>query len=72
MHLGDRREIGGFAGMEAHPKQRSAGLEQVEKDSAAPVLGRLALAGRTVFDQFGLRLPGFPVSEESAPLMHRV
>jgi hypothetical protein len=37
-----------------------------------PVLGRLALSGPAVFDQFGLRLSAFPAPEESAPLMLRV
>jgi hypothetical protein len=53
--------------VETHPEQRSAGLEQVEKDAAPPVLDRFALAGRAVFDQFRLRLPGFPTPKKSSP-----
>jgi hypothetical protein len=58
--------------VKTHPKQRSAGLEKVEKGAAAPVLGQLAFAARAVFEQFGLRLPGFPAPIKSASLINRV
>src|SRR5204862_4906356 len=52
----DGREFGRFAGEKPPAQPRAPLLEQTEERAALPVLGRLALAGRTVLDQLGLAL----------------
>ena len=70
--LHDGREIGGLARVEARPKQRCAGLEQVKEHAAPPVRGRFALAGRVVFDDLGLRLSALASPAEAAAFVDRV
>src|SRR5437667_4443408 len=66
------RDFRGLARGEAYSLLGAAALEQPEKWAATPILGRLTLARRSVFDQLGTTLVALAAPARDTAFMHRM
>jgi hypothetical protein len=72
LQRGFRREFLPRARGDTDPQLRASALKQTEKRAAAPILGRLALVCRTVFDQLSLAAVTLAAPAGGTAFMHRM